>query len=206
MLYLLNTFKSPDLMCVWNDGASADTSQLYLPEALISNLCKIIWLAFDDSFCEMKMKILLSFSFFSWFNVITTTIATTNSNPILYRNEFDLIWIKLFSCGLGWVLFVHTIGEEYRNGCDTFRWRSDECLGILKIDLILFHLICDARMWLTDQPDMATMMMMILMRDCSRQSWFNIGVSHSLLTVLVSVTKLTLMSIIKNRYSTVFGS
>lgn len=42
-------------MCVWNDGASADTSQLYLPEALTSSLCKIIWLAFDDSFCKVNI-------------------------------------------------------------------------------------------------------------------------------------------------------
>lgn len=72
-LYSLYTFRSPDLMCVWNDGASADTSHMYLLVALISNLCKTIWLAFDDSIWKFLMFL---------YKVFKTVIRQTVVIPI----------------------------------------------------------------------------------------------------------------------------
>lgn len=48
-LYPPTTCNSPDTMCVWNDGASALTSQAYLPDMCGSTLFNTILLAFDES-------------------------------------------------------------------------------------------------------------------------------------------------------------
>ena len=44
---LPTTSKSPVTMMVWNDGASADTSQLYLPLVVGDTLLSVSWLSLE---------------------------------------------------------------------------------------------------------------------------------------------------------------
>lgn len=54
---LPTTSRSPLDIPVWNDGASAETSQLYFPEAVGWTLLSVTWLSFDiDRYTEQEEK------------------------------------------------------------------------------------------------------------------------------------------------------
>lgn len=53
-LCLPTTFMVAEIMAVWKEGASADTSQLYKPAASSSRLVKATCVALLSDFCDIK--------------------------------------------------------------------------------------------------------------------------------------------------------
>lgn len=54
IFYLPITSNSAAAINVWNEGASADTSQLYLPDVGIATASSTTWLSFEDVRCEER--------------------------------------------------------------------------------------------------------------------------------------------------------
>jgi hypothetical protein len=55
IFYLPTTSISPETKVVWKVGASTLTSQVYLPDMLVSTWDIITWLAFDFAFCHDEL-------------------------------------------------------------------------------------------------------------------------------------------------------
>lgn len=56
IFYLPITSNSAAAINVWNEGASADTSQLYLPDVGIATASSTTWLSFEDVRCEERER------------------------------------------------------------------------------------------------------------------------------------------------------
>jgi len=52
IFHLPITSNSAAAINVWNEGASADTSQLYLPDVAIVTASRTTWLSFEDTRCK----------------------------------------------------------------------------------------------------------------------------------------------------------
>lgn len=105
--YSPTTSKSLVAMSVWNDGASADTSQLYFPETDGCTWASDTWLSFDPERCNetktkskqfYQKKIINRWSKNQWERKNSTT-KTPNTKPIKLRIHKMFEWIAtiLFS-------------------------------------------------------------------------------------------------------------
>lgn len=90
--YSPTTSKSLEAMSVWNDGASADTSQLYFPETDGCTWASDTWLSFDPERCnetETKRKQFYTQknSLLKWKSMRkkNSTTKTPNTKPIQLR-------------------------------------------------------------------------------------------------------------------------